>query len=257
MKRLISVLLAMLFTLGLCGTCMAQVYADAAAFVQDIPTTQFFTDDAVAKEDIDKILLAGVNSPSSMNSQPWHFTAITDPAVLAEIAGGMQFGGPASFDAGSMPESMSPPEGTQIPEGFENSPFPGGADLPDGFPQGEIPSASAGMPSSKAGLTDAPLAIVVSCQQGSELDAGLACQSMYIEAQLLGYGAKIISSPTIALNGDRKAEFDKLLGIPEGQSAAAILLVGVSDISDEQTADAAAGATQRNPLDEVVTYLQP
>ena len=108
----------------------------------------------------------------------------------------------------------------------------------------------------KAALTDAPLAIVVSCADGSELDAGLACQNMSVTAQLLGYGTKIISSPTMALNGSKQAEYRELLGIPENQSAAAILLIGREDTSINETIDGYTGATVRNSFEEVVTYIK-
>lgn len=107
----------------------------------------------------------------------------------------------------------------------------------------------------KAGLTDAPLAIVVSCADGSELDAGLACQNMSVTAQLLGYGTKIISSPTMALNGEKQAEYRQLLGIPENQSAVAILLIGREDTSVDESADGYTGATARKPSEELVTYV--
>ena len=48
-----------------------------------------------------------------------------------------------------------------------------------------------------------------------ELDAGLACQNMSVAAQLLGYGTKIISSPTLAVNGENQAVYQEQLGIPE------------------------------------------
>ena len=49
--------------------------------------------------------------------------------------------------------------------------------------------------------------------------------------------------------GDRQ-----LLGIPEGYSAAAVLLVGYADSSVEE-ADGVSRATERAPLDEQVTYV--
>ena len=51
---------------------------DAAKVLTEVKTTQFFTDEKVNDEDIEKILSAGVNAPSAMNTQPWHFTAVTD-----------------------------------------------------------------------------------------------------------------------------------------------------------------------------------
>ena len=77
---------------------------------------------------------------------------------------------------------------------------------------------------------------------------------MSVTAQLLGYGTKILTSPTIALNGEKQEEYRQLLGIPEGYSAAAVLLVGYADSSVEE-ADEVSGATERDPLDEQVTYV--
>ena len=99
------------------------------------------------------------------------------------------------------------------------------------------------------------MAIVVSCTEGSELDAGLACQNMSVTAQLLGYGTKIIFSPTIALNGEKQDEYRELLGIPETHSAVAVLLVGCADTTIDEAVDGYAGATVRNPMDELVTYV--
>ena len=57
-------------------------YAAAAELVADIATTQYFTDEAVNDADIELIVQAGLNAPSAMNGQPWHFSVITDAAVL-------------------------------------------------------------------------------------------------------------------------------------------------------------------------------
>lgn len=101
-----------------------------------------------------------------------------------------------------------------------------------------------------------PLDIVVSCSTGAELNAGLACQNMSVTAQLLGYGSKIISSPTIALNGEKQEEYRAVLGIPEDYTAVAILLIGYEDTTVDQTADTYSGATERNPMADVVTYVK-
>ena len=264
----------------------------ALSLVTDIPTTQYFTDEAVKEEDVTTILTAGVNAPSAMNSQPWHFTAITDQATLQQIAGDMGGGFPAGMqppaegeggaDIPSEPpegwdESMELPEGVAPPEGLDaDMELPEGVEPPEDWdetmelPEGVAPPAAgdgesappsasgsgdgSGTAPAKADITGAPLAIVVSCGEGSELDAGLACQTMSVTAQLLGYGTKILTSPTIALNGGNQEEYRQLLGIPEGYSAAAVLLVGYADSSAEG-ADGVAGATERNPLDEQVTYV--
>ena len=205
--------------------------------ITDIATTQYFTDEAVAQQDLETIVLAGVNAPSAMNGQPWHFSVITDGAVLEQIStdmsAGMSFGGKAPEGA-DLPEGVRPPEGSAPP-----------AAPPAGGPGGAV----------KAGVGDAPAAIVISCKDGSELDAGLACQNMSAAAQLMGYGTKILSSPTMALNGEKKEDYKSLLGIPEDQSAVAVLLIGKEDASVDESVDGYTGATARNPLDGLVTYV--
>lgn len=256
---------------------------EAAAILSDISTTQYFTQQAVDHADVETIVQAGINAPSAMNGQPWHFSVITDVEVLQQISDGMGgrmgFGGmrPSSEGDMELPEGMTPPEGmgNEMPEGFDGTMpeggFPGGmnGEPPEGMemPEGmEIPgngevSAAPAMPGgnaggmSKAGITDAPLVIVISCKDGSELDAGLACQNMSATAQLLGYGTKIISSPTIALNGSEQDTYRELLGIPEEYSAAAILLIGYEDTSVDENIDGYTGVTSRNNEEDMVTYI--
>ena len=233
--------------------------SQALSLVTDIPTTQYFTDEAVKEEDVTTILTAGVNAPSAMNSQPWHFTAITDQATLQQIADDM---------GGGFPAGMQPPtEGETGADAPAALPEDWDGELSEGVQPPEGPGDGEGMPSvpadnggesravpAKADITGAPLAIVISCGEGSELDAGLACQTMSVTAQLLGYGTKILTAPTMALNGEKQEEYRQLLGIPEDYSAAAVLLVGYAD-SAAAEADGATGATERNPLDEQVTYV--
>ena len=244
--------------------------------MQNIRTTQYFTDEAVAQKDIETIVQAGINAPSAMNGQPWHFSVITDAEVLKQISGGtgggMGFGGrPQGAPDGEMtfPEGMTPleameggrPEGMEPPEGFapdgtmpEGMEFPA---MPEGmdFSEGQPSAAPGGGSMNKAGITDAPLVIVISCKAGSELDAGLACQNMSGAAQLLGYGTKIVTSPTMALNGSNQDTYRELLGIPDGYSAAAILLIGREDTSVDKNVDSYTGATTRNPESDMVTYI--
>ena len=99
------------------------------------------------------------------------------------------------------------------------------------------------------------MAIIISCQDGSEFDAGLACQNMAAEAQLLGYGTKILASPTIALNGEKQEEYRQLLSIPEGQSVVAVLLVGTEDTSVSANSAGVTAPPERSPYEEMVTVL--
>ena len=198
-------------------------YDDPAKILTEVKTTQFFTDEKVADEDIEKILSAGVNAPSAMNTQPWHFTAVTDEETQKKLADAMSSMKPPAMDGNSAPDMPKPPEGGA---GFSKMP-------------------------NKAGIGDAPLTIVISCKEGSELDAGLALQNMSAEAQLLGYGTKIMTAPTMALNND---EYKELLSVPDGQKIAAVFIVG-KPASEEDNPDAVSSATTRNAFDEMVTII--
>lgn len=223
----------------------------AAALVGDIPTTQSFTNDAVSEEDLNAILLAGINAPSAMNGQPWHFTAVTSASVMEEIANSMSFGGGNDSPA---PDAPTSPNETDATEREGNS-APAEGDAPDS-PASAMPAAPSGGMTRKAGVGDSPLAIIISCEEDSEYDAGLATQAMSTEAVLLGYGTKIVTSPTIALNGEKQAYFKELLEIPENQTACAVLLIGYPADSEESDTDTVTSATTRNPMSDMVTYVQ-
>ena len=243
-KRVGKILPVVMLCVSLCGcgqfgqkSAMPEVVpydpANAASVLSDIATTQYFTDAPVDQKDIETIVQAGIQAPSAMNTQPWHFSVITDAVVLKQISDDMGFGGAPKGNPGG---EMLPPEGMTFPEGQPPA-VPGGGGL------------------KKAGVADAPLVIIISCKAGSELDAGLACQNMSATAQLLGYGSKIVTSPTRVLNGTSQDAYRQLLGIPEDYSAKAILLIGMEDTSVDESTDGYTGATSRNPMDELVTYI--
>jgi nitroreductase len=45
-----------------------------------------YSEDAVAREDLERILEAGRRAPSSMNWQPWHFVVVTDRKRLQQLS---------------------------------------------------------------------------------------------------------------------------------------------------------------------------
>ncbi len=108
---------------------------------------------------------------------------------------------------------------------------------------------------SRAQVADAPLLIIVSCGEGTEYDAGLATQAMNAAALALGYGTKIISSPTSVLNGERQDYYRELLDIPEDMETVGMLLVGEALDTSDLDPDSITAATTRNSYDEMTTYL--
>lgn len=193
--------------------------------VENLPTTQAFLKDPIPEADIQRIVNAGVNAPSAMNRQPWHFTVVSNAETVQQM-------GEAAKAA--MKNMQMPPK---------DAPKADDADKPK-------PPTSKG-PRSAVG--DSPVIIVISCNEGSEFDAGLACESMNDMANLLGYGTKIASSATIFLNGENKADYYEKFQIPEGQRIVTVLLVG--KINTEGY-DAVTSATPRKPQEQVVSFVK-
>jgi nitroreductase len=233
-------------------------------------TTQAFTDDPVPEEDIKTILQAGLASESAINQQPWFFVAVTDQDVMAEISassgrpGGSMPSAPKDGEMPAFPQNGEKPDFPQngempeFPANGEMPEFPADGKMPDFSKDGEKPSVPQGSApegmsggSAKAALGDSPLAIIVYMDEGTSspnpaFDCGLAVQNMYIAAASLGYGVKIISSPTMSLNGENHDQICEKLGVDTSLTAVAVLLVGKAD----QTVDGVSGATTRSGLDE-------
>ena len=109
----------------------------------------------------------------------------------------------------------------------------------------------------KASLGDSPLAIIVYMNENTSspnpaFDCGLAVQNMYIAASSLGYGAKIVSSPTMSLNGGNHDQICEKLGIDSSLTAVAVLLIGKTD----DTVDAVSSATTRSDLSEKTVIIK-
>ena len=51
-----------------------------------------FTNEPVSREDLLKILRAGMQAPSATNQQPWEFYVVTDKATLKALAGASPYG---------------------------------------------------------------------------------------------------------------------------------------------------------------------
>lgn len=210
-------------------------FADSAAdTIINAGTAQAFTDEPVSEEDLLVILQAGLAAESAINQQPWYFAAITSSDVMADIpASGTGFG----------PMPGGAPAGAPAPEGM-----PGGGDMPFG------PGGGAG---AKASLGDSPAAIIIYMDRNTSspnagFDCGLAAQNMYIAAVSLGYGVKIVSSPTMTLNGDRHDEICEKLGVDTSLEAIAVLLIGRTD----ETVDAVSSASTRMSIDEKVSIIK-
>ena len=232
MKRIMGMILAMMMLIA------SSAYAETAVdVIMGTGTTQAFTDEAVSAEDLETILRAGLSTESAINQQPWFFVAVTNPEIMSEIAGsGMGFAPSAGM--GEKPEGA--------PEG-----------IPEGFPEGDKPAAPPmGGGGAKASLGDSPAAIIIYKNDGSKspdasFDCGLATQNMVIAASALGYGVKIVSSPTRSLNGENHDALCEKLGVDPSMQAVAVLLIGKADAGT----DATSGATTREAFETKTSII--
>ncbi len=274
---LVLTMLAALFVCGSVSAFAEDAKADQTVVdtIMTAGTTQAFTDDPVPEEDIKTILQAGLASESAINQQPWFFVAVTDQDVLTEISAssGRPGGGmpsapkdgekPDFSQNGEMPEFPADGQMPEFPQNGEMPEFPADGKMPDfskdsgkqSAPQGGAPADMSGG-SAKAALGDSPLAIIVYMDEGTSspnpaFDCGLAVQNMYIAAASLGYGVKIISSPTMSLNGENHDQICEKLGVDTSLTAVAVLLVGKAD----RTVDGVSGATTRSGLNEKAAII--
>lgn len=219
MKRKLACLMLVLC----CSLAWAACAEDALSAIMTAGTTQAFTDEAVLEADLTAILEAGLNAASAINQQPWHFAVVTDRNLMTEIAESMSFGGA--------------PVETEMPE------------------KTEAPAAPPASTSTKAALGDSPVAVVIYMDESTaspdpNFDCGLACQNMVIAASALGYGTKIVSAPTMALNGEKHDTFCEQLGVDKPLNAVAVLLIGHVD----GETDGASGASVRSAIADKVSF---
>lgn len=228
MKKLLCLTMTLMLSLSL-----TMAGADEALSTIDTillaGTTQAFTDEEVTADDLTVILEAGLSATSTINQQPWYFAVITNQEIMQEIVDGMGFGGAPA----EKPET----------EADET--------------EAAAPAAPTAAASSKAALGDSPVAIVIykdvsTPSPDPSFDCGLACQNMVIAAQSLGYGTKIVSSPTTALNGDQHDALCEKLGVDTALQAVSVLLVGRVD----NAVDGASGASVRSALEDKVSYVE-
>ena len=246
MKRILGLVLALAMMTGSCA------FAESAVdVILNTGTTQAFSDEAVPTADLETILKAGISTESAINQQPWFFVAVTNKEVMTELAGsGM---GGFSMPAGGKEKPEGSGEGK--PEGMPEGGKPEG--MPEGAPEGGMPAAPSGGSGAKASLGDSPAAIIIYKNDASKspdasFDCGLATQNMVIAASALGYGVKIVSSPTMTLNGANHDALCEKLGVDPSMQAVAVLLVGKADGGT----DATSGATTRETFENKATIIE-
>ncbi|MBR5111585.1 MAG: nitroreductase family protein [Clostridia bacterium] len=241
--------MALLCAAVLLLSCVAAAYAEGGSSavidtILHVGTTQAFVDENVPADDLKTILQAGLSAASAINQQPWFFVAVTNQELMNEISGSGMGAAPAPAAGGA---DFGPSSG----DSAGGAPSEGGSFAPsEGGPA--MPAASGG---AKAGLGDSPAAIIIyrndkTSSPNADFDCGLAAQNMVIAAASLGYGVKIVSSPTMTLNGANHDALCEKLGVDTSMQAVAVLLIGRADT------DAVTSATTREPLETKTSILE-
>lgn len=79
-------------------------------------------------------------------------------------------------------------------------------------------------------LYHAPALIIISGKEnGGGITSSLSAENIMIAATSLGYGSCYIASITPLFNGDSKAEYASLVGMPEGYSFNCGVVLGITD----------------------------
>ena len=151
-----------------------------------------YTDEMPSDEALHAIATAGLQSPSSMNLQPWQIILVKNQALIRDLEN----------------EAMSHlANNAQFKEIYERILTRNNGKL----------------------FYGAPCLYVVAIEANSErapLDCGIVCQSMALAASSLGLGSVICGLFQFALAGGRAEEFTARLGFREGYTLGMTILAG-------------------------------
>ena len=145
-----------------------------------------YTGEAIEKEKIEAIALAGVQSPSGLNQQPWKISVLQNKAMIDEMDDALMAKLAAQEDRTAYDRMMS--RGGKV---FYN----------------------------------APCMYVIAKLPNKDMDCGIVAENMALAASSLGLGNVICGMAGVLINDEIGLKYkDKL--IPEGYEFGVALLVG-------------------------------
>ncbi len=205
----------------------AEALAEAKAAFDEIRTrhsVREFTDQPVPREIIEHCIRAAGTAPSGANHQPWHFVAISDPALKRRIREGAEEEERRFYDGAAGDEWLKALE-------------PIGTDA------------------SKPHLTTAPWLIVIFAQRWGEFDDGTRFKNYYVpESVGIATGFLIWSlhkaGLSVLTHTPNPMKFlNEMLDRPASEKPTMILTVGHA----APDATVPAVAKIKKPLDEILT----
>lgn len=145
-----------------------------------------FTGEPIEKEKIEAIALAGIQSPSGLNQQPWEIIVLQNKAVIDEMNDTLMKKLSEQEDRSAYDRMMS--RGGKV---FYN----------------------------------APCMYVIAKLPGKDMDCGIVAENMALAASSLGLGNVICGMAAVLINDEVGAKYKEML-IPEGYEFGVALLVG-------------------------------
>ena len=145
-----------------------------------------YTGEAIEKEKVEAIALAGVQAPSGLNQQPWHITVLQNKEMIDEM-------NDILMDILSKQEDLT---------AYNRMMSRGGKVF-----------------------YNAPCMYVIGQRPGKDMDTGIVAENMALAASSLGLGNVICGMAAVLLNNEAGAKFKEIL-IPEGYELGVTLLVG-------------------------------
>ena len=160
--------------------------------IHDRRSVRAYAKEQITEEALNEIIAAGLAAPSARNTQPWHFTAVQDAALIERVNQAMR----------KQAEKMMPP---------------------DMLESILAPSYSV--------FYHAPTVIFISCppleeMQYAQTDVGIAIQTMALAAHALGFGSVILGMPRFAFLGDEADTLRRELSFPKGYDYCLSIAIG-------------------------------
>lgn len=86
MRSAFVFLLAGMMLAGSVSAKEPEITKDTFSVIHSRKSVRSFTGASVSKEDLDKIIRAGMAAPTAVNKQPWSFVVVTDKKVINTLA---------------------------------------------------------------------------------------------------------------------------------------------------------------------------
>lgn len=167
--------------------------------IHDRRSIRAYTDEQVTAEQLDMILKAGLAAPSARNSQPWHFTAVQNVALIERIN---------QLFCKEAVQRLSPEIIAQI----QNDDY--------------------------SVFHHAKTVVFISCpslteMQYAQTDVGIAIQNMALAAHSLGLGSVILGMPRMAFLSEEADSLRSALAFPKGYDYCLSIAIGTPAATKE------------------------